>query len=72
MSAYATVHRVQCRTFSVYRAMLGLPHGDIAAPMGHPIALLRLLPPYRTPASLAARKAVADHMRALRAQPLKN
>jgi len=68
MSAYATVYRVQCQTFQIWRAMLAMPAGDIAAPVGHPVGLLRVLPPYRTPASLAARKAVADRMRAIRAK----
>ena len=66
MSAYATVYRVQCQTAKIWREMLGMPDGAIAAPMGHPICLLRLLPPYRTPASLAVRKAVADRMRKIR------
>lgn len=68
MSAYTTVYRVQCQTFEIWRDMLSVPSGDIAAPVGHPIGLLRVLPPYRTAASLAARKAVADRMRAIRAE----
>jgi hypothetical protein len=48
--------------------MLGMPDGDIAAPMGHPVGLLRVLPPYRTADCLAARKAVADRARYLRRQ----
>ena len=68
MSAHATVYRVQCWTFKIWRDMLRMPAGDIAAPMGHPVALLRVLPPYRTPACLAARKAVADRVRHLRRQ----
>jgi hypothetical protein len=68
MSAYATVYRVQCWTFKIWRDMLGMPDGDIAAPMGHPVGLLRVLPPYRTADCLAARKAVADRARYLRRQ----
>ena len=67
MSAYTTVYRVQCQTFQLWRDMLSVPPGGIAAPVDHPIGLLRVLPPYRTAASLAARKAVADRMRAIRA-----
>jgi hypothetical protein len=67
MSAYTTVYRVQCQTFQIWRDMLSVPSGGIAAPVDHPIGLLRVLPPYRTAASLAARKAVADRMRAIRA-----
>jgi len=67
MSAYATVYRVQCRTFAEYRAMHGLSAGALATPINHPVLLLRLLPAYRTPASLAVRKALADRMRAIRA-----
>jgi len=64
MSAYATVYRVQCQTFAIWRDMLALPDMPMATPMGHPVGLLRALPPYRTPACLAARKAVSDRMRA--------
>lgn len=68
MAAYITVYRVQCRTFRIWRDMLAMPSGDIAAPVGHPIGLLRVLPPYRTAVNIAARKAVADRMRAIRAE----
>ncbi len=62
------VFRSQVKTFNIYREMLGIAGGDIAAPMGHPIMLLRLLPAYRTPASVRVRKLVADRMRAIRSK----
>jgi len=61
------VFRAQVKTFDLYREMLGMAGGDIASPVGHPIMLLRLLPAYRTPASVRVRKLVADRMRAIRA-----
>ena len=68
MSAYQLIYRVQCKTFAVYRQMLGMPEGDLAVPGNHPIGLLRVLRAYRTAECLNARKAVADRMRAIRAR----
>lgn len=56
------VYRAQVHTFNVLKGMLGLS-GDVATPTDHPVMLFRLLPQYRTPASLALRKLVANKVR---------
>ena len=66
MSAYEIVYRVQCKTFAIWREMLGIPDGDIAAPVGHPISILRIRPEYRTEACKVARKALANRVRSMR------
>jgi hypothetical protein len=65
-SAYATVYRVQCRTFAICREFLGAPSGDLATGTDHPILYFRVLPPYRNAYSLALRKKIADLARAKR------
>lgn len=61
------VNRVQVATARELLRLLGLdPLAAHAVRGDHPLLHFRLLPPHRTPQSLALRKLVADRMRALR------
>lgn len=61
------VYRVQVTTARELLRMIKMdPLAAHATASDHPIAHFRLLPPHRTPQSLALRKLVADRMRALR------
>lgn len=61
------VSKAQVYTASICKALLDLPAGDLATRGDHPIMLLRLVPKYRTHASLALRKQIADIVRQQRA-----
>lgn len=60
------VYKAQVHTARIAARFLGLS-GNIATTFDHPMMLLRPLPPYRTAASLAFRKMIADAVRHERA-----
>ena len=61
------VYRAQVTTARMLRYMLNIDvMAALATSPDHPIALLRLRPEYRCARSRAIRKALADHVRALR------
>ncbi len=59
------VYKAQCATFSVCKAFLRLPAGDVATPLGYfdPVFLFRALPAYRDARAIALRNTIAALMR---------
>lgn len=67
-SAYETVYKVQCKTYSILlKNIWNLPH-NLATSMNHPMMLFRLVPAYRCAESIQLRKMVADKVREIRKQ----
>jgi hypothetical protein len=66
-SAYETVYKVQCKTYSILLNIWNLPD-NLATTPDHPIMLFRLVPAYRCAKSIQLRKMVADKVREIRQQ----
>lgn len=66
-SAYDTVFKVQCKTYSVLKNIWNLPE-NLATTTDHPMMLFRLVPAHRCAKSIQLRKMVADKVREIRKQ----
>jgi len=66
-SAYETVYKVQCKTYSILLNIWNLPD-NLATTPDHPIMLFRLVSAHRCAKSIQLRKMVADKVREIRKQ----